>query len=387
MSFFENRIRSQMFFLIAIIALPACENGARGKKKSANVGITVFQTINAKHSDAKISSKRTSGNILVSPAPLPAFLSQTSLYLNIGNKEIDPVNAIYEPQFPLWSDGAEKIRWIYIPPDNKINTSNMDRWMFPIGTKIWKEFSFRINDTETMKRVETRLIQKVGINEWQYGSYLWSDDETEARLAPSSGIRNAFSIGNGIQHDIPSISSCIRCHKHGGDPVLGFQALQLATNLENSAFLNLEKLARHNLITHIPERKPEIFARTKVGKEALGYLHVNCGSCHNPTGTASNTELFLQHTIKDVNSETDEPTYLTAVNRPTLDYQIPDQPESFQIKPGDPTKSAVFFRMLHRANSEAMPPIGTKVVDASGAETIRQWILELGLSDDNKLER
>ena len=50
-------------------------------------------------------------------------------------------SSAYAPKFQLWSDSATKKRWIYLPPGSQIDTSDMDFWKFPVGTKVWKEFS------------------------------------------------------------------------------------------------------------------------------------------------------------------------------------------------------------------------------------------------------
>src|SRR5688500_10928292 len=60
----------------------------------------------------------------------------------------------YVPRFELWADTAAKRRWIYLPPGTQIDTSDMDYWKFPVGTKLWKEF------TRDNVRVETRYIVK-----------------------------------------------------------------------------------------------------------------------------------------------------------------------------------------------------------------------------------
>ena len=74
----------------------------------------------------------------------------------------------YTPQYALWADAASKRRWIYLPPGTKIDTSDMDHWVFPMGTKIWKEF------TRGGTRVETRYIAKVGDRREALEDVLWS---------------------------------------------------------------------------------------------------------------------------------------------------------------------------------------------------------------------
>ena len=60
----------------------------------------------------------------------------------------------YKPQWELYSDGATKRRWLQLPPGTKIDTTDMDYWKFPVGTKVWKEF--KLNG----KRIETRYFEK-----------------------------------------------------------------------------------------------------------------------------------------------------------------------------------------------------------------------------------
>src|SRR5271170_5474418 len=51
--------------------------------------------------------------------PAPPTLSQTGLYSDIRRKLIAPGNETFTPQFPLWSDGAGKSRWIHLPPGTR----------------------------------------------------------------------------------------------------------------------------------------------------------------------------------------------------------------------------------------------------------------------------
>src|SRR5690242_6587581 len=41
----------------------------------------------------------------------------------------------YTPGVTLWSDGAEKQRYLALPESSQIDTSDMDAWRFPLGTK------------------------------------------------------------------------------------------------------------------------------------------------------------------------------------------------------------------------------------------------------------
>src|SRR5512137_3035620 len=79
----------------------------------------------------------------------PPRLADTGLYSDPATLTVDPRNLPFSPQYPLWSDGAAKRRWIRLPPGATIDASDPDEWDFPVGTRVWKEFTFG-------RKVETR---------------------------------------------------------------------------------------------------------------------------------------------------------------------------------------------------------------------------------------
>src|ERR1019366_5145150 len=69
--------------------------------------------------------------------------------------------------------GGDKTRWIYLPPGQKIDTTDMDEWTFPVGTKIFKEFSLPQGDASPGTRIETRLLWKHAPKTWYRTTYAW----------------------------------------------------------------------------------------------------------------------------------------------------------------------------------------------------------------------
>jgi hypothetical protein len=67
---------------------------------------------------------------------------------------LSPDVSPYAPSTPLWADGASKRRFIYLPPGTTIDSRDPDHWLFPNGTKIWKEFS------RDGRKLETRYLEK-----------------------------------------------------------------------------------------------------------------------------------------------------------------------------------------------------------------------------------
>jgi hypothetical protein len=322
------------------------------------------------------------------PPPSTELLSNAGLYTNIGRKEVDPRNRPWVPQYVLWSDGGAKERWIFLPPGTRIDTSDMDRWVFPVGTKIFKEFVFQ------GRRIETRIIEKVGaaptLDSWTFKAYVWRADESDATLAPDAGVANAGPTAFGTTHDIPSVTNCRSCHNRGGDAVLGFEALQLSADRDPLAIaagqlaagdITLRDLMNEGLITQNPDGQPRVISSTPAGRWSMGLMHGNCGNCHNPASgsSAGTTGLDLRHRVS-VTREADEPAYRSTVNQLNVVYQVEGTVlgvNSYRILGGQPERSAVFVRMRARGSSHAMPPIASKVADTDALGLVADWINRL----------
>src|SRR5262249_39401248 len=160
----------------------------------------------------------------------PKLLSETGLYAKGGGLSVDARNRPYSPQYPLWSDGAGKERWVFLPPGAPIDITNLDAWVFPVGTKFWKEFTFN------GRRVETRFLWRASDRGWVFASYKWNDAQNDAALASVDGDMAIAEIAPNKRHSIPSIEECRACHDSSGSEVLGFNALQLSTDRDPHPF-------------------------------------------------------------------------------------------------------------------------------------------------------
>jgi hypothetical protein len=74
----------------------------------------------------------------VRAGPLPERLSETGLFVEGSAIQVRPGVLQFSPQYPLWSDGATKQRWIKLPPGTFIDATRADAWTFPRGTRLWK---------------------------------------------------------------------------------------------------------------------------------------------------------------------------------------------------------------------------------------------------------
>ncbi len=261
----------------------------------------------------------------------------------------DPAAIAFEPAFPLWSDGATKSRWLVLPEGATIDTSNPDRWTFPVGTKAFKEF------TRDGVVVETRMLHKLGAGEWVGVAYAWNADGTEATAAPD-GARNALGTG----HDIPSTEDCGTCHDGAPDGLLGASAIQLDGALDDVS-------------TH-PRTEPLTIPGDATAQAALGYLHGNCGGCHNDDNEFLPLRLWL--TVDALDAVESTPTFATAVGIDGDADPVPGIDATQILVPGDPDASLLYRRMAFRGEG-AMPPLGSELVDDEALATVGAWIESL----------
>jgi hypothetical protein len=311
---------------------------------------------------------------------VPRRLSETGLYADLATHAVRPENLPYDPQYPLWTDGAEKRRWIFLPPGSAIDASQPDAWVFPRGTKLWKEFSFG-------RRVETRYMERAADGSWIYASYVWDDEGRDAALAPTRGLARAAAIRPGVAHDVPGLSDCKACHQGRATEVLGFDALQLSPDRDPLAphaapdpgGVDLPALVARGLVRGLPgellARPPRVAARSPRERAALGYLYGNCSHCHRADGPLAPLGLALE--IGVATAPGGAPALLTAVGRASR-WRLPgaEAGQTLRIAPGAPERSALAARMQAHGPLARMPPIGTSLVDDDAVRLVDAWIRE-----------
>ena len=223
----------------------------------------------------------------------------------------------FTPSYPLWSDGASKRRWIALPPGVGIDRTQPDAWDFPPGTRLWKEFGFG-------RAVETRLLERLADGRWRYATYIWNAEGTRATLAPEGGIELDVPDAPGGKYAVPSRNDCVACHEGPAVPVLGYSAVQIGATIE---------------------------APTEEARAALGYLHGNCGHCHNDSALAGVGLHLAQE-----------------AGNPRRGYER-------TLASIDADRAREILRRFGSDNRYIrMPPVGVRVPDALGGEPVVRWI-------------
>ncbi|HYD47317.1 MAG TPA: SO2930 family diheme c-type cytochrome, partial [Terriglobales bacterium] len=298
----------------------------------------------------------------------------------------------YDLNTQLFSDYTVKRRFVYMPPGTSAIYDEDNSFDFPVGTALIKTFAYPHDLRQPQagdELIETRLLVRRE-HGWVALPYLWNENKTEARLrvigatVPVSGIQLDGELRT-VSYSVPNANQCKGCHNEHGDITapLGPKARHLNKDYDYNGTVE-------NQLTHwsyrgilsgapSPDSAPKIvpFDDPSAGTleaRARGYLDVNCGGCHNPSGPARTSGLFL--TI----DETD-PTHLGICKSPVAAGRGTGGFHS-DIVPGSPDTSILTFRMRSTEPGIAMPELGRRAVHAEGVQVVSDWIASLEGSCD-----
>ncbi|MGH1437687.1 MAG: PQQ-dependent sugar dehydrogenase [Lewinella sp.] len=330
----------------------------------------------------------------------PAKLSDLGVFADL--ETLTPIPGIipYETNAPLWSDRAEKKRWIAIPndgtydtADEQINFRKEGDWNFPEGTVFIKHFELPLSEgaNSPTARLETRFFI-IGETK-RYGlTYRWNQEGTEAFLQ-GGGSSKSFDITdeNGQfaytqNWDFPSREQCLTCHNSNANYVLGVKTHQLngtmsyphlGSEMNQLTYLNDLGVFRQDIgeANQYKRSYPIDDEFADLELRIMSYLDANCASCHVPGNLPTvnmdlrfNTPLVLKNFVNF-------PTTSNASN-----------PNRLIVKPGYHAESEFWLRDAS-INENRMPPIARNLVDEVYVEKLAEWIdglpEDFGQQDEN----
>ncbi|HVL58743.1 MAG TPA: hypothetical protein VM491_19750, partial [Burkholderiaceae bacterium] len=134
------------------------------------------------------------------------------------------------------------------------------------------------------------------------------------------------------------------------------------------------KLAALGWLRNLPRRllrqPPRIEAATPTARAAMGYLHANCGHCHNGSGALAGLDLTLAQQVSNPNGSA------TATVESLLRSASAEQPSGATPK-AIPARAALLARRIASSNPYTrMPPLGVTITDREGVAVIERWIRE-----------
>ena len=304
-----------------------------------------------------------------------ASLRDTGLWSDFDNETLADGVLAYEPQFQLWTDAATKRRWVSIPEGESIDNSDANAWVVPLGSKLWKEF------TRDGVRIETRLIEVTEFG-FEYTTYQWELDGSDAFVVEGfGGVDNA----NGTDHDIPGSDSCDQCHDRTDHQILGFGEVQLSYDPGDENLVNIDDLVAADLLSD-PPAQPYVVPGDPTEQAAFGYLHANCGNCHNDLGKGvldgQNQFSLLLRVEQTMVSEVGamQPAVIGPGPDNIANKSVPEYPAAnARVDPSSAMTSQVWARMQQdvRDTNNQMPQLGSEDADATGVAAVAAWINEL----------
>ncbi len=312
--------------------------------------------------------------ISASPAPapndalilgdmLPDHLSELRLLAGPqGLSTMAGVNA-YTLSTGLFSDYAEKWRYLYVPKGKKLKWTGDGLPEFPVGAVLVKSFGYPADfrhPEANLRMLETRLLIHRASG-WVALPYVWDADGKDATLK-RAGARTPVSwiqldgTKREISYAVPNVNQCKGCHDSGGKLTpIGPKA----RNIDSG-------------IAHPPVLRPLpnwTDAKAPLDARARAYLDVNCGHCHNRAGPANTSGLWLDWTQpKGVNLGLGKRP--TAAGRGSGDM-------AFAIAPGHPDQSYLVYRIQSLDPGIAMPELGRATVHDEAVAMMKQWIGEM----------
>ena len=283
---------------------------------------------------------------------------------------------LYTLNSPLFSDYASKLRFVKLPVGQSVSYNPDSVLQFPVGTAIVKTFYYPIDERNPKKGrrlMETRVLLHEAKG-WVALPYIWNKEQTDAILEVAGGSDQVSWIdGAGkkqsFEYQVPNMNQCKGCHERSGEMTpIGPSARQLndGHQLQNWSTTGLLKGLPKD---HIPALVNYSDASASLDDRVKAYLDINCAHCHNPTGPARSSGLYLTWDSKD---RTAYGFFKAPVAAGRGSGNL-----SYDIVPGKPEQSILHYRMASRDPGVMMPELGRQLTHHEGVELVRSWIASL----------
>jgi hypothetical protein len=263
--------------------------------------------------------------------PFPQSLADVGLYPDLSDlTQVTPEAEAYEPQWPLWTNGSSKDRYIIINGD----TTPSDPPVFPVGTLFFKTFGYADGPAETR-------VMRLSEDGWEYGTYVWDGNTatlTDGRTLVTVDRTNAN--GDAVEHTVPVTLQCRTCHESSPSATLGYSPEQL--------------------------EGPAIDSGDPLEDAFLALLQANCVHCHNGSDAPS--------------ASFDMRPDIALENLIGVPTQGSASASGIRVVAGDPQASVLYQAMAGTSDDAEvaeMPPLGVDLRDDAGLDIVIRFIESL----------
>jgi len=311
-------------------------------------------------------------------------LSQYALFVGDAAAQQPAPGVIpYDLNSALFSDYADKLRFIKLPAGEHATYSEDDIFDFPVGTVIAKTFAYprdARDRSQGRRLIETRILKREP-DGWVGLPYVWNDAQTEASLdVAGDAVDVSWLHTDGTprtdNYIIPNANQCKGCHKSGETmKPIGPKARHLNRDFAfpEGTENQLTHWSRQDALVGVPD--PGKVPRLPVWDDpssgtldarARAWLEINCAHCHNPEGPARNSGL-------DLLASQQRPTAY-GVHKPPVAAGLGSGGLEYDIVPGHPDRSILVYRITSTHPGVMMPELGKRLVHEEGVALVRQWI-------------
>jgi uncharacterized repeat protein (TIGR03806 family) len=289
----------------------------------------------------------------------------------------------YDLNSALFSDYADKLRFIKLPPGTQATYCDDDVFDFPVGTVIAKTFAFPHDarvPAHGRRLIETRILKR-DEEGWVGLPYIWNDGQTDASLDVAGSTVDVTWIHTDGKprtnnYIIPNANQCKGCHK-SADAMkpIGPKARHLNRDFayREGRENQLARWTRLGVLAGAPDpgKAPRLpvwddAASGTVDARARAWLEINCAHCHSPDGPARNSGL-------DLLASQARPAAF-GVYKPPVAAGLGSGGLEYDIVPGQPDRSILVYRISSTHPSVMMPELGKRLVHDEGVALVRQWI-------------
>ena len=287
---------------------------------------------------------------------------------------------LYKPSSTLFTDYAEKSRFIWMPEGSSATIVD-NAWQeldFPDKSILVKNFYY--SDADGAQRIiETRLLVKTdGV--WNAYPYLWDEEQTDAKYKMTGATVSVSFNHNGEHYDIdyiqPNKNQCKSCHNQNEAlKPIGPKARNMNFELDYGNGELKNQLAKWQEVGYLSNYDAAITYQSvpdynhenlSIADRARAYLDANCAYCHNPNSPASTSGLTLSYEESDTNKLG---YFKTPVAAGIGAGQL-----MVDIHPGTADSSILVHRMNSTAQGVAMPEIGRVLIHKEGVQLVSDWI-------------
>jgi uncharacterized repeat protein (TIGR03806 family) len=319
-------------------------------------------------------------------ASAPEKLSQYGFFAgDLARQQPDSGVIPYKLNTPLFSDYAEKLRFVKLPPGQSVKYTDTGVLNFPVGTTLIKTFYYPNDFRDSAKGrrlMETRLLVHEPAG-WKALTYVWNTEQTDAWLEVAGETKTVQYVdaqGTARQHEyvVPNLNQCKGCHNRQEVMTpIGPSVRQLNGELTYAGATKGENQLRHwqrtGILSGMPPLadcpKMPVWDQPETGSlndRARAWLDINCAHCHNPQGPAMTSGLNLRY------SETN-PTAIGILKSPVAAGRGSGG-HTFDIVPGKPEESILIYRLQSTDPGERMPELGRKTVHTESLALLQAWI-------------